>query len=341
MAFEVKGAGTSLLDRIIFALILLPCAMSVTTTTDSFDSSPKSLEPRDTLPFLGSNFLNLAFHASIIVNNTLYIDGGEIAWQGNGSPGEQIPMNSTLAINLSESWAPETVAIQSFSKDNGVPTFDFENLWAGSDGKSFYAYGGAPMFALKPFNPVNSLWQFSQGVWSSVGQNGNSFPSINRVAGGLGASGPGTGYVLGGFDSGTMPYWSEAGFTPVPGLLSYDMKSDTWTNVSASPFFSFDGTAINGAMEYVPDFGSDGLLITMGGEVGEIPGLPGWLDLGQNMLSFSNISIYDPSTDNWYWQTATGYTGPADIPTGASLFCHTGARSSESTYEMLVAKLAI
>ena len=300
---------------------------------DSIAPNSQSIEPRDSVPsvpYLGGNFLNLAYHASIIVNNTLYIDGGEIAWQSNGTLAGWEPMNSTLAISLSESWTPESVTIEPFPKNNGVPLFDFETLWAGADGDSFYAFGGASKIELSPLNPVPSLWQFSQGTWSSVSQYGNSFPSITRPAGGLGASGSGTGYILGGFDSFGSPYWKATGFTPVPGLLSYDMKSNTWANVSASPL-SFNGTAINGAMEYVPNFSSDGLLIAMGGE---FPGPGGWLDLGQNLFSFSNISVYDPSTDSWYWQTATGYTGDSDIPTGASLFCHTGAKSSESTYEM-------
>ena len=295
------------------------------------------LQVRDDVPFLGSNFYNLAYHASIVVNDTLYIDGGEVAWQSNGVASGRVPMNYTLAISLSQSWAPENATFQAFSKDNGVPTLDYQSLWAAPDNQSFYAFGGTPSLAvtLKPTNPPNGLWQFSQGSWSSVASNGNSFPSITRPASGSGASGNGAGYLLGGFDSIRNWEWSPQGYTPVPGLVSYDMESNSWTNVSAMSF-SFGGTAINGAMQYMPNFGSEGLLLAMGGET---PGSGGWLNLGADLLSFSNISVFDPATGDWYWQSTTGFTGSEDIPGGASMFCHTGAKSSDSTYEMLVAKL--
>ena len=269
--------------------------------------SNKQPESQGTLPFLGSNFMNLAYHASIVVDNTLYIDGGEIDWQVQGQPQGIVPQNQTLAIDLSQSWAPSSVAVQSFSKD-GPPVLNFGTLWAGSDDKSFYAFGGDPSrFKAYPPIPPPSFWQFSNGTWQSVIEGNNAFPSITRPVCGLAASGNGVGYMLGGFDS-LDPL--EQGYLPLPGIVSYNATSGVWKNESALGF-SYDGTAFTGAMHFLPGFGSDGVLIAMGGEISN---RFHWNDEGMDLLSFSNVSVYDPSKSSWYWQSTIGYSGPEDIP---------------------------
>lgn len=309
-------------------LIILNLALSRASAVVSLsDTSVETLESRDSLPFLGSNFINLAFHASIVVDNTLYIDGGEINWKVNGEPQGVATLNSTLSIDLSQSWNPSTVAFQSFPKD-GPSDLVLGSLWEGGDGKSFYAFGGSPSHA--PYAnssvPSTSFWQFSNGAWRSVDEDANSFPSATRPASGLAASGNGVGYMLGGFDS--LVQGLSQGYVPLPGIVSYNMTSGAWSNESALGF-SYDSTAFSGAMKFLPNFGSNGLLVAMGGEISK-PSY--WSDEGQNMLSFSNISVYDPYTRTWYWQSATG--GPGDIPVGSSMFCAVGAQSSDSTYEM-------
>ena len=240
---------------------------------------PSERSTQDSLYFLGSNFLNLAYHASIVVDNTLYIDAGEVNWQVQGQPQQVVPMNQTLAIDLSQSWDPANIAIQSFQKDS-PPTLVFESLWAGADGKSFYAFGGSPSHALGDVLsvPATSFWQFSDGTWQSVNEGANAFPSITRPAMGLAASGGGVGYMLGGFDS-LIQDLSE-GYIPHPGILSYNMTSNLWNNASALGF-SYDGTAFSGSMQFLPNFGSEGLLVAMGGETSNNLF---WKDEGQIIL---------------------------------------------------------
>ena len=314
-------------------LLLLKCARSASSSLQA--SSARSLNARDQVPFLGvNNFISIAYHASIVIDDVLYIDGGEVSYQTNGIFQQLAPTNVTLAIDLSKSWAPSSIDIQVYSKTNGPPSLNYGKLWASADGKSFYAYGGVPGLAPNnhPPNPPNSLWQFSDGGWTEVTQpNGNLFPSLTRPAVSLAASGNGVGYMLGGYDSlHNVTFDPNRPWTPVPGILSYNMTTGAWTNSSATGF-SQAGTAFVGALEFVPIFGSNGLLIAMGGETSSSSG---WWDVGQNLNSFANISVYDPSTQTWYWQNATGYTGPGDIPGGSSMFCYAGVQSSETTYEM-------
>ena len=320
----------------LFSLVVLSTLLPIVRSVPSSNPvhlHPLDIEARDQVPFLGNNFISLAFHASIVVDNTLYIDGGEVSWNTNGAFYRAAPTNNTLAIDLTKSWAPSSVDIQAIPKTNGPPSLNYGSLWSAADGKSFYAYGGVPGLSPDPTppNPPNSFWQFSDGAWSQVSQNGNSFPSLTRPASAFAASGNGVGYILGGTDS--IKKYLFAGdepWVPVPGIVSYNMTSGAWLNSSAQGFTN-TGTAFSGGFQFVPNFGSKGLLIAMGGETSAADG---WFDVGNGLLSFSNISIYDPMTTTWYWQSAAGYTGPADIPGGSSMFCYAGAQSSGSTYEM-------
>ena len=304
---------------------------------------PELLHPRDnTSSFLGGNFLSLAYHSSIVIGNTLYIDGGEVSWFIDGTPSAMgtrtsvWPLNETLAIDLSQSWNPQSVTFQSFSKANGAPILNEGALWAAPDNESFYTFGGSPSLAHSTgVAPPSTFWKFSQGQWLQVADDGNTFPSlITRPSTGMWTAANGIGYFLGGYDG--INVFDPFTLTPVPGMVSYDMKANTWTNSSTNAYSKF-GTGLVGAMQYVPNFGPEGLLITMGGEWSQ---LGSWVDNGisggmaSNFNSFWNVTIYDPASKTWYWQDTNGATGPNDVPGGASMFCHTGAQSSDSTYEM-------
>lgn len=75
-----------------------------------------------------------------------------------------------------------------------------------------------------------------------------------------------------------------------------------------------------GGMLYLPNYGSEGIFIVIGGE-----------DQNLNMLPMNVSSIYDPSTDKWYQQNLMG-----DVPNPRKAHCISGAMSSEGTYEISV-----
>ena len=120
----------------------------------------------------------------------------------------------------------------------------------------------------------------------------------------------------------------------MPGLVSYNITSSSWSNSSSTAISGF-GTIVNGGMHFVPNFGSEGILIAVGGELTGAINSP-WIEDSQHLESFSNISIYNVAADTWYWQTATGATGPDDIPPDGAMFCITGIPSSQGTYEIFV-----
>ena len=147
--------------------------------------------------------------------------------------------------------------------------------------------------------------------------------SITRPCQPMMAFGSGSAYSLGGFES-SQTALSTANLDqnlPVPGLMQFNMKTQKFLNSTAGGY-SFNGTAEKGAMHYVPSFGPDGLFIVMGGD-------DCWHTDPEHLTDLETISIYDPSSEQWFNQTTTG-----NIPQPRKEFCLAGIESNNATYEM-------
>lgn len=128
------------------------------------------------------------------------------------------------------------------------------------------------------------------------------------------AHGNGTAYVYGGKGIGTLGYTS----TILPGMIHFDMNSRTFSNDSID-LDPTENPLFLGAMEFIPYFGSEGLLIVLGGSD------------NSSLVSFGSVRVYDIAAGAWYNQTTTG-----DNPAPRVEFCTAGLPSSRQTYEMLV-----
>ena len=245
-------------------------------------------------------------------------------------------VNSTLAIDLSSSFSTS-------SKNNGVqirninkgpcPNFNSIRFWTDVAANTVYAYGG-DFSPLHPWVggttvPLESLWSFTPsadgGTWRSLDQSNPVFDIMIRPTSGSVASGDIGGFNLGGWAS----RWSSQKINgseqiPVPGLQFYNFTSQEWSNNSATAYTPY-GTAIWSGTVYIPTWGSAGLLVTFGGQTST--GLSRLVE-GTVYLSMSNISLFDPSTQSWYYQIATG-----DVPAQRDRFCVVGISSDiKSTY---------
>lgn len=140
------------------------------------------------------------------------------------------------------------------------------------------------------------------------------------------SSGGGVAFVIGGMtsiesdpDSSNYspvanPHWYR---TPIPGMVSYDMKSRTFSRTDTSAVMPPLGTLIGGRAHFVPQFGSNGLMLVLGGKA------------DRGILDFNNITFYDPKTGQWGWQNTVGYA-----PTDRFRFCMVGVASPAGTYEL-------
>ena len=245
-------------------------------------------------------------------------------------------MNFTLAIDLSSSFS-------TLSKNNGVPirsidkgscpNFNFIRFWTDEVANTVYAYGGQ-LSGLTPGAgvttvPLESLWSFNPrsdgGTWQTSDQSSFILSDITRPSLGSATSGSIGGFNLGGYASRlTSQKTNIHDKIPVPGLQFYNFTSKEFLNYSATGFTP-DGTAVYSGTAYVSIWGTTGLLVAFGGQMSS--NLSRFLE-GEAYLTMSNISLFDPSTQSWHYQLATG-----DIPTQRDRFCVVGINGDDnSTY---------
>lgn len=183
-----------------------------------------------------SNFVGRSYHSSIVIGNYVYIDGGEIAQLVNNTQ-EVYPQNHTLSIDLRHSWTNDNVTFNVITKN--APVLNHQALWANGT-SSFYQWGGEqssiPEMGALPI-PDNSLWRFDPdgqgaGTWTPF-----SVPSeFSRVSNALYTSGNSIGYLFGGYrDERTAPDLKLTNWPSSPGLISYNMADDEWTNQTSYP----------------------------------------------------------------------------------------------------------
>ena len=248
-------------------------------------------------------------------------------------------MNSTLAIDLTSSFSTSSknngVQIQEIDKGS-CPNFDNIRFWTDVAANTVYAYGGT-FSKLNPWVgsttvPLESLWSFTPsaaggGTWQSSHQSSSAFDSITRPCQGSVASGVIGGFSLGGYtDRDTSQKTNSVGWIPVPGLQFYNFTSKEWFNRSATGYTPY-GTAAWSGTVYVPTWGPAGLLVAFGGQM--MSNLSTFID-GTTYLPMSDIALFDPSTQLWYHQEATGA-----VPTQRDRFCIVGMNGdNNSTYGM-------
>jgi hypothetical protein len=180
-----------------------------------------------------------------------------------------------------------------------------------------------------------SLWSLKldasaggrSGSWTEVLYAKHSaFAALTRPVSGLSAYGGDSAFVLGGYSSGQDKTKAATAGTPLPGLVHYNMTSRQFANMSATQYHG-TGTAQRGVMVHVPVYGGSkhGLFVMLGGYSSAVT----VFTPGHGHVSLANITLYDPATRRWHWQTAQG-----DMPRPRDEFCAAGARSTNGTYEM-------
>lgn len=242
-------------------------------------------------------------------------------------------MNTTLAIDLSSSFSTSSkdngVQIQSINKES-CPSFNYIRFWTDTAANTAYAYGGEYSYSYPEDTvPFEALWSFTPsadgGAWQNVQQSSPVFGSITRPTEGSATSGAIGGFNLGGYAGKYASRKTDIpGFIPIPGLQFYNFTSQEWSNFTATRYAP-EGTAEYSGTAYVPTWGTAGLLVMFGGQTS--PNISHFID-GEAYLSMSNISLFDPSTQSWYYQDTTG-----DVPSQRDRFCVVGVNGGDnSTY---------
>ena len=230
-------------------------------------------------------------------------------------------MPTTLAIDLSISWTNATVNAFSNPKPSEMQLARRPTLWYNEENHFVYEWGGWSygdesdlVWTFAPDGNGGSSWTqnpapTSAGDVSLIAPFGSSFTYS-----------PGAFYSLGG----TL----KTGFgIAVAGLTSFNFTSNTWNNGSSGGATT-SGFSVQAEAAYVPNFGSNGLLVNLGGDSPLNDTYQ--YEKGAALADMSNITIYDIESGTWYHQITSG---PA--PPGRSEFCIVGSAASDnSSYEM-------
>ena len=232
---------------------------------------------------------------SAIVNGTIYYYGGHVTTeQGQES---NTWTNGFITIDVLKSWQIDSPAVKGLSKPDGPPAVANGYLWNSYD--TLYLYGGIFSDSPKATPTDQSLWSYDikSGTWTehdklktSPGNNSEAEnQSVERAGEGAGVSVPELGrgfYFAGHLDAYTTPGWSnQIPRLYLKSLIEYTFpgySNDGVESLSDGEVAGEDGVFRNiteggiqdskafanradSALVYVPGYGAQGILVSMGG----------------------------------------------------------------------------
>lgn len=240
--------------------------------------------------------------------------------------------NSLLAIDLSNDWSNNSVSVQSISKPSGAASLVSGGLWVND--KTLYTgfAGRKSRYDKSNGTPNRRLWSFKPdgrgaGSWTAISDSDDaSWSNLVRPFSPLVASGNGAGYMLGGWQVNASETNSGVNPSAISGLLKYNFTTKKVSNDSVTGVY-MAGVNQMGSMQYVPNFGPEGIFVAMGGDqVGKVK------VNNDALLNMTYVQIYDPKTGKWYEQKTSG-----NPPEPRKEFCVSGvASSSDKSYEIFL-----
>ena len=257
----------------------------------------------------------------------MYIDGGQFSFLNNGTPNCWYS-NTILSIDLSQNWTNSTVMIQSTVKPVGAPNLKWPSMWYDESRELLYSgfTGISPLFEIDsdPAPPDLSLWTFKPdntgaGTWNELfNPTATVWGNINRIYTPEMAWDKSTVHMLGGFPIiDNEPWEYNGGNVTLTGEVRFNMLDQTFSNYTTENGLNSTKGRAQGAMEFIPAFGPEGIFVTMGGYD------------SNTCVDFDSVLVFDPSTQMWYNQTTTGSS-----PSPRVAFCTAAISSTSNTYEM-------
>ena len=232
---------------------------------------------------------------------------------------------SLEVIDLSNDWTNSTLQIQSIPKLSGVPDLVKAGLWYDPAADTLYSgFAGRSSYI---GNETGQIPDYPLGVWQYGPVNSGSatfrptiastdalWDTLIRPCSGLITYTGSKGYVIGGADALDV----RDDYTPaIDGILEFDFRTKTLMNVTIQGTL-FDAGIHTAGVLFIPAFGSQGIIIVIGGE-----------DAAINLVPMDSVSIMDVASGQWYIQKVGG-----TIPRPRKSQCIAGAMSQEGSFEM-------
>ncbi|KAK3338697.1 hypothetical protein B0H65DRAFT_560129 [Neurospora tetraspora] len=242
--------------------------------------------------------------------------------------------------DISKSWTTSSVKIRTIPR-KGPVALNTEAIWIDSTGNSFYIYGGVTSYNRNEKDiSKKGIWKFTAdgqggGSWSlEEPANPDTFTSLRYTTNSAYASSAGIGFSIGGYQAGDtdpdIPGGGDNGRWQTSGMVSYNMMTKEWQNHTSIGMLGPKQSLEDGRAIHVPGFGPDALVFVLGGSAKAAAADPKASSQGP-LVSFANVSFFDPSSKQWYWQTTTG-----EAPKGRVGHCLVGSLSQEGSFEIFV-----
>ncbi|KAF5679157.1 kelch repeat [Fusarium heterosporum] len=284
------------------------------------------LESRSVQVPESDSFLRRALLSIAVLNDYVYVEGGEVSSENDfGST----PVGVTLSISLKESWTNDTVTLDEIDKGSS-PYLKQPALWVDNSSSTIFSWGGQGSYDNVSVARDHHLWAFraddsGKGTWSIQDpRNSEAFRSSYRTVRGASTTCNGVGYYLGGYAERNSDRRITEGSRVFDGLLTYNMTTQQWSNESTE---ALGYATWSGSATCLPSIGPAGLILFLGGSKGGVSARSNESD----PVSFTNVTIYDPNANNWYWQSTTG--GP---PESRVDFCSVGVPGKNGTFEIFI-----
>lgn len=288
---------------------------------------------------------------SALVNGTIYVYGGHSTQE----PGqkENTWTNDFFTVDLTKSWEISGPSISGLPQPSGPPAVANGYLWNSYD--SLFLYGGIYSDSPPAVPDPYSLWEYQikgqkwiehQNPKTSEGNNSDSANQPVLQSGeGAGISIPelGRGYFFSGhYDHFTSPGWSiQTTRLYLKNLLEFTFPGysndgvqdlaggktagddGVWRNITQGGIqdtAKFPNRA-DGSLVYVPGFGNQGILLSIGGGTNE------------SFSQMNVIDVYDIASSTWYKQATSGeYPKPRVNPCAVAASAPDGSSTNVYVY---------
>lgn len=204
-------------------------------------------------------------------------------------------------------------------------------FWPQNDQKTVFVWGGSEVDncnfwwncdAKASPTALANTWRFEADGAGGVIWTMLEDPSpFKRKIDALTVTAEGIGYAMGGLDN------FDSGAVASLGMITYNMEKNTWSNGTV-PCYDSPCSIHRGAAHFLPDFGKDGILLSLGGATDRFIGTG---NDATDLEDFGTIHIFDLADQKWLTQATSG-----DIPEKRVNHCVVGLPGDEQTYEIFL-----
>ena len=297
----------TMLHRLSLIAVVISCAIALTQYTTVFGEPQGPMLGATGFPLADAAAVDTSLgkrqsptdvckrwsQQSALVNGTLYLYGGRAITSQDQTSNTW--NNDFLSIDLTKTWQISSPSMSAISNPSGPPAVANGYLWNSYD--SLFLYGGEFSDNPQATPSSNSLWEYDikSSSWkehsnpqTSTGQNSeNAGEPVQRAAEGAGFSlaSLGKGWYFGGhLDFLTTQDWSNQvprlylksfieytfpGYAASDGTIAG--PDGAWRNITNAGIQTQSGFTqrADGILVYVPGFGPQGILLSLGGGTNE------------------------------------------------------------------------